>query len=209
MAGTEGAAPAARPRVGVLDLQGDVREHVRALERAGAEVRRVKWPGQLEGLQGLVLPGGESTTLRRFLGQDGWAEALQAAIGAGLGLFGTCAGAILMAREVEGEEASPLAVLPVTVRRNAYGRQIDSFVARIGAGDLAPELAGSPAEPLEAVFIRAPRIVAVRPEEVQVLASWRGEPVLVRKGRWLAGTFHPELTGDLRVHRFWLDLLSA
>lgn len=198
-----------RPPVGVLDLQGDVREHVRTLEQAGAEVRRVKRPEQLAGLRGLVLPGGESTTLRRFLAQDGWEGALRAAAGAGMGLLGTCAGAILMAEEVEGEEAGPLAVLPVAVRRNAYGRQVDSFVARLEPAELAPELAGSPPTPLEAVFIRAPRFVRLRPGEVEVLARWQGEPVLVRRGRWLAATFHPELTEDLRVHRLWLELLSA
>ncbi|MDI3317990.1 MAG: pyridoxal 5'-phosphate synthase glutaminase subunit PdxT [Bacillota bacterium] len=202
-------AEAGRLRVGVLDLQGDVREHAAALERAGAEVRRVKRPEELEGLAGLALPGGESTTLRSLLARDGWPEALRRAVEAGLGLFGTCAGAILMAREIEGEGPGPLPVLPITIRRNAFGRQIDSFVARIAPEELDPELAGSPPEPLEAVFIRAPRIAAVAPGGARVLARWRGEPVLVGRGRWLASTFHPELTRDLRVARTWLGLLAS
>ncbi|HEY8552171.1 MAG TPA: pyridoxal 5'-phosphate synthase glutaminase subunit PdxT [Thermaerobacter sp.] len=185
--------------MGVLALQGDVEEHRTALARAGAEVRSVRTPGDLEGLEGLVLPGGESTAIGRLMERAGLLEPLRARAEAGaLALFGTCAGMILLAREVLGGEPPRLGLLDVTVERNAYGRQVDSFEA-----DLPVPALGE--GPLRAVFIRAPVVRAVGPG-VEVLATWQGHPVLVRQGRHLASSFHPELVDDLRLVRYFLAL---
>lgn len=204
-AGGAGPAPArggdGRPRVGVLALQGDVEEHRTALTRAGAEVRSVRTPGDLEGLEGLVLPGGESTAIGRMMERAGLLEPLRARAAAGnLALFGTCAGMILLAREVLGGAPPRLGVLDVTVERNAYGRQVDSFEV-----DLPVPALGE--APVRAVFIRAPVVRAVGPG-VEVLATWRGHPVLVRQGRHLASAFHPELVDDLRLVRHFLTLAT-
>jgi 5'-phosphate synthase pdxT subunit len=191
--------------IGVLDLQGDVREHVRALGEVGCAARLVKHPGGLEGLDGLVLPGGESTTLSMLLESTGLFEAIadrlapEAGNGA-LPIFGTCAGLILVAREVlDGRpDQRTFGVLDAVVRRNGYGRQIKSFEADLvlgsGEGPLLPT-----------VFIRAPRVVSAGPE-VEVLAALDDVPVLVRQGTVLASAFHPELTPDRRVHRMFAEL---
>jgi pyridoxal 5'-phosphate synthase pdxT subunit len=185
--------------VGVLALQGDFAAHAATLRRLGEEVCEVRRPAQLSGLRGLVLPGGESTALLRLMAGAPWFESLRSFHDAGGRLLGTCAGAILLARHVEPSQPS-LGLLDATVARNAYGRQVDSFEAVIE----------SPAfgEPLRGVFIRAPRFQAVGPG-VEVLARWQGEPVLVRQGRVLAATFHPEILGDDRVHRLLLGEPSA
>jgi pyridoxal 5'-phosphate synthase pdxT subunit len=190
------------PRVGVLALQGDVREHVRALRAAGASTVEVRRAADLTGLDGLVLPGGESTTMGRLLSVFELLEPLRAALADGLPAYGSCAGMILLADEVlDGRPDQPtLGGLDVAVRRNAFGRQVDSFEA-----DLAVEGVGD----VHAVFIRAPWVERVG-AGVEVLAAVAGgHPVAVRQGRLLATSFHPELTGDLRVHALFVDMVRA
>ena len=184
---------AAVPLIGVLAIQGDVEKHLAALERVGARTRRVLAPKHLDGLAGLVLPGGESTTISKGLARHQLVKPIQAFAEAGGAVLGTCAGAILLAREARNHPVPTLGLLDVEVERNAYGTQVDSFVAPADGG-ADPAFAG-----MECVFIRAPRIVALG-SAVQVLARVDGEPVLVRQGRRHACTFHPELTDDLRVH---------
>lgn len=186
--------------IGVLALQGDFEAHLDALRRAGVAAREVRREDEILSSTGLVIPGGESTTLRRLMAGTGIEEAIRAVAARGDPVLGTCAGAILLARNVEEPRAPGLGLLPMTVVRNAYGRQIDSSVVRLT--DLARGVLG--AEPLEAVFIRAPRIGSVDPS-VEVLARRDGDPVLVRQGNVSAATFHPELTGDTRV----LDLFLS
>jgi 5'-phosphate synthase pdxT subunit len=188
-----------RPRIGVLALQGDFAAHARALEEAGAVATEVRKPAELAGLDGLILPGGESTTFLKFLERDGFLESLQRFVEQ-KPAFGTCAGCILLAKHVSRPAQESLAVLDISVERNAYGRQIDSAI-QTGETKL-------PGGPLEMVYIRAPRIVSVGPG-VEVLAERDGFPVLVRQGRLLAATFHPELSHDDRVHRFFVNIVRA
>lgn len=187
-------------KIGVLGLQGDVREHLRALGSAGATPTVVKTAAALDGVDGLVLPGGESTTIGKLLDRFDLLEPLRARVAGGLPLFGTCAGLILMAREVEGPEDAPhrIGVLDVTVRRNAYGRQVDSFEARV-------PMEGEE-EALEVAFIRAPTIERAG-SRVEVLARHEGRPVLVREALLLAASFHPEITGEDRVHRTFVEMV--
>lgn len=189
------------PTIGVLGVQGDVSEHAAALERAGARVEWVRRPEDLEGVDGLVLPGGESTTLRRLLDFEGLLDAVRRRGEEGLPMFGTCAGAILLATEVAGAPVPHLSLVPMTVARNAYGRQRESFAA-----DLVVE--GLEGGPLRAVFIRAPVIEEVG-EGVEVLAREGGEIVLAETDRALVATFHPELTADDRLHRRFVAKVRA
>jgi pyridoxal 5'-phosphate synthase pdxT subunit len=175
-------------RVGVLAVQGNFREHVAMLRELGADVVEVRLPEQLDGLDGLVIPGGESTAITRLMRLYGLEEAIRSFAEP---VFGTCAGMILLDR-------SHLGLVDVDVERNGYGRQVASFEADL-------ELAGDP-EPLRGVFIRAPRVTQAGPE-VEVLASHDGVPVLLRQGRFLVASFHPELTGDTRVHERFLELV--
>ena len=186
-------------KVGVVGLQGDVREHARALEAAGAAPVIVKHPTELDDVDALVLPGGESTTIGLLLHRYGLLEPLRARVDAGMPAYGTCAGMILMAREVVGDDEAPYRIpsLALTVRRNAYGRQIHSFEADL-------DVAGFD-EPFHAVFIRAPIVEDVG-EGVEVLAESDGRPVLVRQGRLLASSFHPEIAGDARIHEMFVSL---
>ncbi len=188
--------PAGARRVGVLALQGDFAAHARALRAVGAEPVEVRLPADLAGCAALVLPGGESTTLLLLLAASGLDRAIPAFHRAGGALLGTCAGAILLAKEVTHPAQPSLGLLDATLERNHYGRQVDSFEAE------APFPGGGP--PLPLVFIRAPAITRVG-RGVEVLVEHGGLPVLVRQGRLLAGTFHPELTDDVRVHRLLLD----
>ena len=174
-------------RIGVLAVQGAFREHVRALQSLGAEVVEVRLPSQLEGLDGLVVPGGESTAIMRLVRLYGLEEGIRAFEGA---VFGTCAGMILLDR-------AHLGLVDLEVERNAYGRQVASFES-----DLV--VAGE-SKPLRGVFIRAPRVRDIG-SGVEVLAEHDGEPVLVQDGRFLLASFHPELTDDLRIHERFLDL---
>ena len=207
-------------KIGVLALQGDFDAHRRRLEELGAEVVLVKKPEQLDAIDGLVIPGGESGTFLKLLGEKGF-EKLKQFVRL-KPTFGTCAGAILLATEVENPKQSGLGALDITIRRNAYGRQLDSSIRE---GKLLPA-AGSnkdgenkdrnnkhgnnkrEASPLEMVFIRAPKIERVGPN-VKVLATEGSDPVAVRQGTVMAATFHPELSDDPRVHQAFLDLCGT
>ncbi|MBZ5573492.1 MAG: pyridoxal 5'-phosphate synthase glutaminase subunit PdxT [Acidobacteriia bacterium] len=182
--------------IGVLALQGDFDAHRKRLEELGATVVLVKKPEQLDQIDGLVIPGGESSTFLKLLGQAGF-EKLKEFVRV-KPTFGTCAGAILLANEVENPKQTGLGVLDIRIRRNAYGRQVDSSI-REG------KLNGSP---IEMVFIRAPKIEHVGPG-VEVLATEGEDPVAVRQGKVMAATFHPELSADTRVHRAFLDLIRS
>jgi 5'-phosphate synthase pdxT subunit len=188
-------------KIGVLAVQGDFAAHGRVLQQLGVPWCEVRHPEQLSEISGLILPGGESTTMLKFLFEEGFLEPLQDFARRGGAFFGTCAGAILLAREVTNPRQPSLGLLDISVQRNAYGRQINSFVDRV----LSPVF-GPP--PLEMVYIRAPIITRVGPG-VEVLAEHRGHPVLVQQGRCLAATFHPELTEDRRVHERFLRLVEA
>ena len=196
-----GGSAGSGPLIGVLDLQGDVREHVAALQEVGARPQLVKRPAETDGLDGLILPGGESTTLSMLLESTGLFEAIAARLDAGdMPVFGTCAGLILLAREVlDGRpDQRMFGDLDVVVRRNGYGRQRQSFEADVALGSGEGPL-------LPTVFIRAPFVVSIG-EDVEVLAELDGVPVLVRHGSVLASSFHPELTGDRRVHRLFAEM---
>ncbi|HEX3743064.1 MAG TPA: pyridoxal 5'-phosphate synthase glutaminase subunit PdxT [Bryobacteraceae bacterium] len=191
-------------KVGVLSLQGDFGAHGAALERAGAEPVFVREPSQFAALDGLIIPGGESTTMLKLMGYEpGLFDALRE-FGAHKPVFGTCAGAILMANDVSNPPQQSFQLMDIAVERNAYGRQIDSRVAEVETG---PEFEQRTAPgKMEAVFIRAPIIRRVGPE-ARVLIWYQGDPVLVEQGRHLAATFHPELTSDPRVHSLFLEKL--
>ncbi len=183
-------------RIGVLALQGDFDAHRRRLEQLGADVVLVKKPEQFDELDGLVIPGGESTTFLKLLGEAGL-EKLREFVRT-KPTFGTCAGAILLASEVENPPQAGLGALDIDIRRNAYGRQVDSSI-RSSTTALGPE-------PLEMVFIRAPRIERLG-QGIEVLARAGNDPVLVRHGKVMAATFHPELSDDTRVHSYFLNLV--
>ena len=187
-------------RIGVLALQGDFEAHAKVLVGLGCEVVEVRRVAQLAGLDGLVIPGGESTTLLNLMADEPWFPALTRFKEGGGALMGTCAGAILLARRVVNPPQDSVGLLDATVARNAFGRQVDSFETTIDA----PGLGGT----IEAVFIRAPRFQALGPD-VQTLAVYDGEPVLVREGRVLAMTFHPELTRDAKLHAYFLTMVQA
>jgi pyridoxal 5'-phosphate synthase pdxT subunit len=182
-------------KVGVLALQGDFEAHQRALKRAGAEAVEVRSAADLNNVQGLVIPGGESTTMMKLLADENLLEPLRE-FGSRRPIFGTCAGAILLASQVANPPQASLGLMDIEVERNGYGRQLDSRIARLEPQGLEGEL--------EAVFIRAPIIRRVG-EKAHVLATYDGDPVLVEQGRHLAATFHPELTEDPRVHRMFLE----
>lgn len=184
-------------RVGVLAIQGDYEAHKARLEQLGAEVTLVRKPEQLDAIDAIIIPGGESSTFLNFLVERGFLEKLRDFVST-KPTFGTCAGAILLAREVENPPQQSLGALDIRIRRNAYGRQIDSSIR-----EASTKLAGGP---LEMVFIRAPRITKTG-KGVEVLASENGDPVLVRQGKIMAATFHPELSEDTRVHQEFLKLV--
>lgn len=186
--------------IGVLALQGDFDAHRRRLEELGAKVVLVRKPEQLDEINGLVIPGGESGTFLKLLGNEGF-EKLKEFVHA-KPTFGTCAGAILLATEVENPKQAGLGAIDIRIRRNAYGRQLDSSIRE---GRYLPEK--PEASPLEMVFIRAPKIERVG-AGVEVIAAEGVDPVAVRQGRAMAATFHPELSEDTRVHRAFLDLVA-
>jgi 5'-phosphate synthase pdxT subunit len=186
-------------KIGILAVQGDFQAHAARLQQLGAEPVLVRRSSQLEGLEGLILPGGESTTQLQFLTEEGLAQAITERARQGLAIFGTCAGAILLAREVRNPQQPSLGLMDITVVRNAYGRQLESTVV-IGRTALRDE-------PLEMVFIRAPVIEQTGPG-VTALAWREDRPVLVRQGRLLAATFHPELTADPLVHQYFLKIIT-
>lgn len=184
-----------KKRVGVLALQGDFQAHQRALERAGAEPVEVRTAADLETVQGLVIPGGESTTMMKLLEEEKLVDPLRD-FGRRRSIFGTCAGAILLATDVANSPQGSLGLMDMQVERNAYGRQLDSRIAHLNPQGMDGGL--------EAVFIRAPIIRRVG-KDAKVLATYEGDPVLVEQGRHLAATFHPELTDDARVHLMFLQ----
>ncbi len=188
--------------IGVLALQGDFAEHIAILEELGVESQEVRLPHQLKGLDGLIMPGGESTTLSRLMTIYELREPVQAMAARGEAIWGTCAGMVMMASEITEEDPVPLKIMDIGVLRNAFGRQVDSFEQ-----DLS--VAGLDDPPYHAVFIRAPVITRVG-DQVQVLASLPdGRPVAVQQGQLLATSFHPELTNDTRLHRRFLELTSC
>ena len=184
--------------IGVLAIQGDYHAHQRVLDRLGADTLLVKKPEQLDQVAALVIPGGESTTFLKFLEREGFLQRLREFVRV-KPTFGTCAGAILLAKDVENPGQESLAALDIAVRRNAYGRQLESFITSSDSS--------LPGGPLEMVFIRAPKISRVG-KDVEVLAREKGDPVLVRQGNVMAATFHPELSDDTRVHRAFLELIT-
>lgn len=187
-------------KVGVLALQGDVREHLHVLEVAGATPVLVRHPDELASVDALVLPGGESTTIGKLLARFGLLEPLTERARDGMPLFGTCAGLILMATEIVGAEDAPdrLGLMDLAVRRNGYGRQVDSFETDLDVTGLTG--------PLRAVFIRAPVVEKVG-EGIEVLAVCEDRPVLLRRENLLGSTFHPEIAGDPRLHELFLGLI--
>ncbi len=192
----------ASPLIGILALQGAFREHVRAVEACGARARLVRLPEDLDGLDGLVIPGGESTTMSMLMERMGLLEPVERAVRGGLPTLGTCAGMIALAGRITdgrpGQHA--LGALDIVVRRNGYGRQVDSFEAELDVSGLA-------GGPFQGVFIRAP--VVEDPGSAEVLAEHRGQAVAVRQGPVMALAFHPELSGDLRLHREFLRLVEG
>jgi 5'-phosphate synthase pdxT subunit len=188
------------PRVGVLAFQGDVREHLAALAAVGADPVEVRTMADLDSVEGLVVPGGESTVIGKLAARYGLLAPLRARIADGLPVLGTCAGMIFLAREVEGPPQDLLGVLDVRVRRNAFGRQVASFEAGV-------DVKGVDGGPVSGAFIRAPWVAEAAPE-VEVLAEVDGKVVAVRQGNLLATAFHPELTGEVRLHRWLVDLVA-
>ncbi|WP_054814054.1 pyridoxal 5'-phosphate synthase glutaminase subunit PdxT [Nocardia arizonensis] len=208
MNSSQAEADVERPVIGVLALQGDVREHIAALSRCGAEPVLVRRAAELAAVDGLVLPGGESTAISTLLGAFDLLEPLRARLRDGMPAFGSCAGMILLASEVldTRADAQHLSGIDMTVRRNAFGRQVDSFETDLDFG-------GLDGGPVRAVFIRAPWVERVGPD-VRVLATvpagaGAGKIVAVRQGDVLATSFHPEVTGDLRVHAMFVDIVRA
>lgn len=184
----------------MLALQGDVLEHRRALERCGAQSLEVRTTQDLHQAEALIIPGGESTTIGKLMDRYGLIEAVHQRVSEGMSVFGTCAGLILMAKAVRKSTTPRLSVMDLTVERNAYGSQTESFEA-----DVSVPALGNP--PVRGVFIRAPAVTAVG-EGVEVLAMHEDSPVLVQQGRLLAASFHPELTEDLRIHQHFLSLVE-
>ena len=188
----------AQKKIGVLALQGDFEAHEKALERAGAQAVEVRSAADLRDIDGLIIPGGESSTMMKLLEEERLLEPL-AEFGQRKPIFGTCAGAILLAKDVTNPAQKSLGLIDISVERNAYGRQLDSRIARLQPEGFEKDL--------EAVFIRAPIIRRVGPD-AKVLAKYQDDPVLVEQGRHMAATFHPELTGDPSVHLMFLDKIT-
>ncbi len=188
-----------KPKIGILALQGDFEAHQKALTRAGAHALQVRTAGELDAADALIIPGGESTTMLKLLDEEHLFDSLRE-FGTKKPIFGTCAGAILLASEVTNPRQESLGLIDVAVERNAYGRQSDSRIGRLQPEDRS-RLAD---DDIEAVFIRAPIIRRVG-DEAQVLARYQNNPVLVEQGRHLVATFHPELTADPRIHKLFLD----
>lgn len=189
-------------QIGVLALQGAFREHIQILRRLGAEATEVRLPEQLHGLTGLIIPGGESTTIAKLAVAYGLMDPLRK-FAADHPVWGTCAGLIFLAKETDSPQPL-LGVMDILAKRNAFGRQVDSFETDL----FVPVLENGASEPFHAVFIRAPYIAAVRGSAVVIAKLTDGTAVAVREGKWLATAFHPELTSDLRFHRYFLRMMS-
>lgn len=188
----------ARTLVGVLALQGAFREHAAAVARLGAEAREVRQLKDMSGIDAMIIPGGESTTIGKLLVEWDMLDPLRERIEKGMPVYGSCAGLILLCREIENSDQPRLGVLDAMVRRNAFGRQVDSFETDLEMPELGPP-------PFPAVFIRAPVLTGVGPK-VRVLANVKGQAVAVRQDNVLATSFHPELTPDVRLHRYFLEM---
>ncbi|WP_053361230.1 pyridoxal 5'-phosphate synthase glutaminase subunit PdxT [Bacillus sp. FJAT-27251] len=186
-------------KIGVLGLQGAVREHIRSIEACGAEAVTVKWPEELEALDGLIIPGGESTTMRKLIDKYNFMPSLKQFAAEGKPMFGTCAGLILLAKQVVGYEEPHIGVMDVKVERNSFGRQRESFEADLDINGVA--------ENFSAVFIRAPHIVEAG-ENVEVLAKCNGRIVAAREGQFLGCSFHPELTDDHRLTAYFVKMAA-
>ena len=184
--------------VGVLALQGAFREHVAAVSRLGVAAREVRQLKDMDGIDAMIIPGGESTTMGKLLNEWHMLEPLRERILQGMPVYGSCAGLILLCRTIENSDQPRLGVLDATVRRNAFGRQVDSFETELSMPEVGPD-------PVPAVFIRAPVIISVGPE-VRVLAEVKGQAVAVRQNNILATSFHPELTPDTRLHSYFLNM---
>lgn len=187
-------------RVGVLALQGDFAKHMEMLERCGVEPVEIRSPEELENVDGLIIPGGESTTVGKLMARYGIDKKIIERVEQGMPLFGTCTGMIVMSKDIEGSDQQRLGLLNVTVRRNAFGRQVDSFEADLDV----PEVGEAP---VHAVFIRAPFITETR-NNVNVLAEVDDKIVFIREGNCLAAAFHPELTDDCRVHEYFVGMIK-
>lgn len=196
-----------RPVIGVLSYQGDFARHLDILSRIDFPGREVRDIPALDAVDALIIPGGESTTIGMLMERFGLLDAVRARVDQGFPVFGTCAGAILLARDIEGSSQPRIGVMPLCIRRNAYGRQIESFEADLLPAGKDPEspFAGTP---VHGVFIRAPLITAID-SGVEPLLLFEAQPVLVRHGALLAGTFHPELTTDTRIHRYFAEQVVA
>ncbi|WP_044893480.1 pyridoxal 5'-phosphate synthase glutaminase subunit PdxT [Bacillus alveayuensis] len=186
-------------KIGVLGLQGAVREHVKSIEACGAEAVVVKKVEQLEDIDGLILPGGESTTMRRLMDKYGFIEPLRELAAKGRPMFGTCAGLIILAKKIVGYDKSHLGLMDITVERNSFGRQRESFEAQLSIAGIADDFIG--------VFIRAPHIVEVG-EDVEILAKHGDRIVAARQGQFLGCSFHPELTDDHRVTQYFINMVK-
>ena len=187
--------------IGVLALQGDYEKHALMLERLSAETLQVRESADLERVDALVIPGGESTTIGKLMTAYGLLEPIRSRILAGMPVFGTCAGLILLAARTKEKHQNRLGILDISVQRNAYGRQVDSFEAQIEVPILGDT-------PVRGIFIRAPIVTEIR-DNVRILARFENRPVLLQKDRILVATFHPELTEDTRIHSYFLDLLNG
>ncbi len=189
-------------KIGVLAAQGAFTEHIAALKRLDTEAVPVRLPGELKGVAGLIIPGGESTTISRLMTDYDLMKEITRLAGAGMPVFGTCAGMILMARQINGNNATSLGLMDITVKRNAFGRQVDSFETELNIPVLGKKT-------FPGVFIRAPKIEDCA-DNIEVLARLAdGTIVAARQGKLLATAFHPELTDDLRMHRYFLDIISG
>jgi 5'-phosphate synthase pdxT subunit len=188
-------------KIGVLALQGAVTEHIQMLSDLGAEAVPVRLPSELEGLDAIIIPGGESTTIGKLLSDYGLLEPIRRLAKKGLPIFGTCAGLVLLAKKVPDLKLEPIGMMDIEVKRNAFGRQVDSFEADLKI----PSLHNGT---FHGVFIRAP-IIEKTDSNVEVLCQLNGKPVAVKQGKILACAFHPELTGDTRLHKYFLDIVAG
>ncbi len=188
-------------KIGVLAVQGDFAEHIAILRRLNVECREIRLPEQLEGIDGLIIPGGESTTLSRLMSIYHLREPVQAMAAQGKAVWGTCAGMIMLAQEITEADPVPLQVMDIGVQRNAFGRQIDSFEQDL-------DITGLESDPFHAIFIRAPVVIRVGQQVKTLAALSNGQAVAVRQGNLMATAFHPELTNDTRLHQYFLDLAA-
>jgi pyridoxal 5'-phosphate synthase pdxT subunit len=188
--------------IGILALQGDFSEHARIIGLLGEQAREVRLPEQIDGLDGLIIPGGESTTMIKLVAEYRFRDVLQQAVDKGLAVFGTCAGLVLLSRELAENSIQPLGMMDISVRRNAYGRQVDSFETDV-------EIPVLGVKPYHAIFIRAPHIEQVGGQAEALAHLDDGTVVAVRQGKLLVSAFHPELTDDTRFHQYFLDIASG